>query len=389
MTARSPFVYLDNAATSWPKAPGVAEAVARSLAQPFGSPGRGSHAGALSADRVVFETRGAAAALFGFADPARLIFTPGTTASLNMILRGAVEAGSLVVVSASEHNSVMRPLRALERERGMRSRIFAVDARGLPDLAAFEETLSEKPALVLFTAASNVTGALFPFAQMAERTARLSPSTVIGIDAAQAAGELPIDLSSFPFDYVCVSAHKGLLAPAGLGLLFLGPRASPAPLLFGGTGSDSASEAQPEVLPDRFESGTLNLPGIAGLLAAARFLAAEGVAALAARRKQAAERIRDGLAGMRGFVVHGPDRPQQRLSLLSVSHRALPLDELARMLDERGIACRHGLHCAPSAHRAIGTLADGGTIRISPGPFTTGEEVERALAAFREIGDQA
>jgi len=389
MTARSSFVYLDNAATSWPKAPGVAEAAARSLEQPFGSPGRGSHAGALSADRLVFQARSAAAALFGFADPSRLIFTSGTTASLNMILRGCLSAGSLVAVSAAEHNSIMRPLRALEQERGVRARIFAGDARGLPDLADFETALSGTPALLLFTAASNVTGALFPFVHMAERAARLSPSTLIGIDAAQAAGDLPIDLSSFPFDFFCVSAHKGLLAPAGLGLLFLSPRASPAPLLYGGTGSDSASDAQPEVLPDRFESGTLNLPGIAGLLAAAHFLAAEGVAALASRRKEAAERIRDGLAGMRGFVVHGPDRPGDRLSLLSVSHRTLPVDELARKLDERGIACRHGLHCAPSAHRGIGTLDAGGTIRISPGPFTTGEEVEQTLAAFRQIGDQA
>ena len=388
MTAGPSFTYLDNAATSWPKAPGVAGAVSRSLEEPFGSPGRGTHAGALSADRLLYEARKAAAELFHFRDPERLIFTSGTTASLNMVIRGSLERGALAAVSSVEHNSVMRPLRAVERERNLRVLVFRCTALGGPDLDAFDRALEEKPALLVFTSASNVTGALFPFAEMAERAARLSPSTLVCIDAAQAAGEVPIDLGSFPFDYFCVSPHKGLLAPAGLGLLFLGPRASPAPLLFGGTGSDSASEAQPDFLPDRYESGTLNLPGIAGLLAAVSYLKQEGVAALASRRRRAAESLRNGLAAVRGITLYGPDDPSDRVSVLSLRHQIVPLDDLARKLDERGIACRHGLHCAPSAHRTIGTLAWGGTIRLSPGPFTTPEDIARTVAAFREIGEE-
>jgi selenocysteine lyase/cysteine desulfurase len=206
------------------------------------------------------------------------------------------------------------------------------------------------------------------------------------IDAAQAAGEIPIDLGAFPFDFFCASPHKGLLAPAGLGLLFLGPRASPTPLIYGGTGSRSESEEQPDLLPDRYESGTLNLPGIAGLLAAVRFLEKEGVATLAARRRRAADQLRAEISSVPGFRLYGPESAAQRLPLFSVTHDSIPLDELALGLDRRGIACRGGLHCAPAAHRTIGTYDSGGTLRVSPGPFTSASEIDTAVRAFKEIG---
>jgi cysteine desulfurase/selenocysteine lyase len=374
------FIYLDNAATSWPKAPGVAEAVARSLREPLGSPGRGTHAGVVSADRLVFEARTLAAELFHFADPSRLVFTPGTTFSLNLALRGTLGRGARVAVSCMEHNSVMRPLRAMERERG-------VSVRAFRDNDEFLSILEQKPALLVFMSASNVTGAAFPFARMARDAARLTPDTLVCIDAAQSAGEVPIDLGSFPFDFFCVSPHKGLLSPAGLGLLFLGPRALPEPLLHGGTGSDSESREQPSFLPDRYESGTQNLPAIAGLLAALRYIMDTGVPVLAERRRRALERLREGLRGIEGFRARGGGGwPEDRLSILSITHDHIPLDELARQLDEKGIACRHGLHCAPAAHGAIGTLADGGTVRLSPGPFTTQSDVDRTLAIMRQIG---
>jgi len=373
------FIYLDNAATSWPKAPGVAEAVARSLDEPFGNPGRGIHAGAVSADRLVYEARTTAARLFLFADSARLVFTAGTTHSLNLVLRGTLRSGASVAVSALEHDSVMRPIRALQKERGVSVHVFR-------DRDAFQEIVKERPDLLLFTSASNVTGEMFPFPEMAKTASRVSPDTLIGIDAAQSAGEIPIDLGSFPFDFFCVSPHKGLLGPAGLGLLFLGPRAAPEPLVYGGTGSDSESEEQPGFLPDRYESGTMNLPGIAGLLAATRYVLGTGVEVLARKRKQGAERLRQEISGLPGFRIHGPARAEDRLSILSLTHERIPLDELARMLDERGIACRHGLHCAPAAHRAIGTLSAGGTVRLSPGPFTSSADVDAAAQALREIG---
>ncbi len=358
------------------------------MRKPFGSPGRGIHRGAISADRLVYEARTAAADLFRFADSARLIFTPGTTSSLNLILRGALQEGDIALVSGMEHNAVMRPLRALEKERRCKVHVFPCTSQGLPDMNAFREALGGAPKLLLFTAASNVTGALFPFQEMASLAARISPRTLIGIDAAQAAGEIPIDLGSFPFDFFCVSPHKGLLAPAGLGLLFLGPRADPAPLIYGGTGSRSDSEEQPDFLPDRYESGTMNLPAIAGLLAAVRYLAKEGVQKLSARRRGAEERLRDAVSSVSGFVIHGPHKPEDRLSLFSISHDRIPLDELAMKLDEGGITCRSGLHCAPAAHRTIGTFGRGGTVRVSPGPFTTAGEIARAVSAFRKIGEQ-
>jgi cysteine desulfurase / selenocysteine lyase len=382
MSDEAPFIYLDNAATSWPKAPGVPQAVARSLTEPFGSPGRGTHAGAVSADRLTFEARTRAARLFNFTEPERLIFTPGTTASLNLVLRGTLRRNAVAAVSSMEHNAVMRPLAALEREAGVSVRIFRDDGE-------FLRILEERPDLLVFTSASNVTGAAFPFARMAKDAARLSPETLVCIDAAQSAGEVAVDLGSFPFDFFCVSPHKGLLGPSGLGLLFLGPRAAPAPLIYGGTGSDSESREQPVFLPDRYESGTQNLPGIAGLLAAIRYVQETGVLVLAERRKRASEELRDGLLRVPGFRIHGPAASEERLSILSITHERIPIDELARKLDESGIACRHGLHCAPAAHEAIGTLAVGGTVRLSPGPFTTHGDVDRTLAVLRQIGAQA
>ncbi len=346
------------------------------------APGRGTHAAAMSADRLTFEARTSAAGLFHFAEPERLIFTPGTTASINLVLRGTLRRGAMVAVSAMEHNAVMRPVRALERQLGLSVRVFR-------DNGEFLRILEGRPDLLVFTSASNVTGEALPFQEMTQAASRLSPETLICIDAAQSAGEVPIDLGSFPFDFFCVSPHKGLLSPAGLGLLFLGSRALPDPLLYGGTGSDSESEEQPAFLPDRYESGTQNLPALAGLLAATRYILETGPAELAARRKNAAESLRQGLSGIRGFCIHGPAKPEQRLSILSITHERIPIDELARKLDERGIACRHGLHCAPAAHRAIGTLASGGTVRLSPGPFTTQSDVHQALQALAEIGAES
>jgi cysteine desulfurase / selenocysteine lyase len=386
MPSLKSFIYMDNATTSFPKAPGVPEAVAESLREPFGNPGRGTHIGALSADRLVYEARTATAALFGFSDSTRLIFTPGTTESLNLILRGVLQAGDSIAVSSVEHNAVMRPLRAMEKDQKCKVRVFSCSSLGMPNMESFRETLSSAPKLLLFTAASNVTGSLFPYREMAELATRLSPRTLIGIDAAQVAGELSIDLGSFPCDFFCVSAHKGLLAPAGLGLLFLGPRAHPAPLVYGGTGSRSESEEQPDFLPDKYESGTRNLPAIAGLLAAVRYMMKEGVTGLSARRRHASESLRDAVSPIPGIVIYGPKKSEDRLSFFSISHKGIALDELALGLDKRGIACRKGLHCAPAAHHTIGTLDQGGTIRVSPGPFTTAEEIDRAASAFREIG---
>ena len=252
--------YLDNASTSWPKAPGVAEAVASSL-QDGGSPGRGSHASALSADRLVYAARKETAGLFGFADSSRVIFTPGTTESLNLVIRGTLASSQGVLVSGMEHNAVMRPLRAMEKEIGITVTEFACDRAGRPDPRSFKELLRRAPDLLVFTAASNVTGAVFPFEEMARMSAALSPGTLVAIDGAQAAGEMPIDLSSFPFDFFCLSAHKGLLAPPGVGVLFLGPRAAPRPLVYGGTGSDSGSEEQPLFLPGPIRERDTEPPG--------------------------------------------------------------------------------------------------------------------------------
>lgn len=376
-------IYLDNAATSFPKAPGVAEAVARQIAGGGGSAGRAGHALALDASRVLFEAREELARLFGLGDARRLVFCKNATEALNLAILGAVPEGGTVATSALEHNSVMRPLRRLESARGASIRVFGCDAEGRPDPSEFEAALAVKPDLVVVTAASNVTGALLPVGEIAESCRRVGAA--ICVDGSQIAGHVRLDVDALGLDYFCFSGHKGLLGPGGTGGLCLGPGALPEPLLRGGTGSASESEYQPEELPDRYEAGTQNIPGIAGLLAALRFLAGTGLETVASREEALTQRLLEGLVRLPGATLYGPPPGARRAPIVSLAAAGIDLGRLARELDLRGIAVRAGLHCAPAAHRAIGTFDRGGTLRFSPGFFTTEGEIDQTLSAMEEL----
>jgi cysteine desulfurase / selenocysteine lyase len=382
-------IYLDNAATSFPKAPGVAEAVSRSLSELPGSAGRASHAYAREASEVLYEARARLASFIGAIPQGeapqaeRLIFTKSATEALNLAILGLVPSGGLVAASELEHNAVMRPLRYLEAERGVRLIIFPCDPSGRPDPRALAEALGMRPDLLVMSAASNVTGALPPLAEVSEECAR--KRTPLLVDGSQLVGHLPFSVSSLGLSLFAFSGHKGLLGPAGTGALWMAPGVEPVPLIRGGTGSASESETQPDFLPDRYEAGTQNIAALAGLSAALEYLETETLSRVASREAALVERLHSGLLSLPGVSVSGPPLGAPRAPLLSFVAEGLDSGEVARELDLRGIACRMGLHCAPSAHKSAGTFERGGSIRLSPSYFTAEGEIDETIAALKEI----
>lgn len=374
-------IYLDNAATSHPKAPGVPGAVARFLMEVDVSAGRGSHALAREASRLLFQVRERCATLLGFRDPDRLTFTKNATEALNLVLLGQIPAGGTVILSSLEHNSVMRPLRHLEATRNARLVVVPFDACGRPDPKALREALGQGADLFVLTAASNVTGGLTPVAEIAEQCSHAH--IPLCVDASQAVGHLALPMESVAC--CCFSGHKGLLGPMGTGGVYVAPGFQPAPLLHGGTGSDSELEHQPTFLPDAYEAGTPNLPGLAGLLAALDFLEATGLERIQAREAALCDQLLAGMLDLPGVTAPGPTVGERRAPVVSLCVEGRDLGEVALAFDRRDIALRVGLHCAPAAHRSLGTFEVGGTLRLSPGFFTTEDEIDAAIEAMGEI----
>jgi len=384
-------IYLDNAATSWPKPPEVGRAMVECLEREAGNPGRSGHRLSLAAARRVYAVREAVAKLFSAPDPVRVIFTHNATMAVNLALGGLLGPGDRVVCTGMEHNAVMRPLRDLE-ERGIAVAVAPCDPAGRLDLEAFERTVNAAPTrLVVLNHASNVTGTICPVAEAAA-VARRAGALVL-LDAAQTAGAVPIHMAALGVDLVAFTGHKGLLGPSGTGGLILGERVNAAemvPLLKGGTGSRSAQERQPPDLPDRFEAGTINFVGIAGLGAGLDALAAMGgPEAVGRHERNLAQQLWDGLSSIPGVRLYGPADPAERVAVVSFTIDGLTVSAIGARLDEEfGVLARVGLHCAPAAHRTIGTFPTG-TVRFSPGPFTTEDQIARALAAVRTIAERA
>lgn len=378
-------IYMDNAATSWPKPPEVIAAMASFLAESGGNPGRSGHRLSIAAGRVVLEAREAMAALVGIEDPFRVVFTLNVTHALNTALFGLLSAGDRVVTTSMEHNSVMRPLRELER-RGVEVVIAPCDREGFIDVDRFAHEIGAGAQVACFQHASNVTGTLQPIAELV--TLARQAGTVTIVDAAQTAGAVPIDLSAVPIDIFAFTGHKALLGPPGTGGLILGPGFSPKrlqPLVRGGTGSRSESDEHPDMLPDRFEAGTPNGVGLAGLAAGVQVLKKHGVAKIRAREVELTRELLSGLGPIPGVTVYGPADPEQRTPCLSIRVAGRRVDEVGLMLDEEyGILTRVGLHCAPAAHRTLGTFPEG-TVRLAPGFFTTSEDIRRVVHAVSEI----
>lgn len=377
-------VYLDNAATSFPKPPMVGARM-REYVDEVGAPvNRGSYEAAQQAELVTLRLRQRLCALFGFADPAHVILTPGNTWGLNMLLSGALRPGDHVLVSAMEHNAVMRPLTLLAK-RGVVFDRIPCDAEGRLQADRIETMLRLNTRLVLLAHASNVSGTVQDAAAVGEICA--ARGIAFALDAAQTAGHIPLDFTALHLSALSVPAHKGLMGPQGIGALLLRPDFAETiePLVSGGTGSVSDSEDIPLYLPDRFEPGTPNLPGIYGWEAALEYLESVTVEAVAAHDRALSARLLGGLREIPGVVLVGPDTTAGRVGVFSLDFPGKDNAEIAARLEEEfGILTRCGLHCAPSAHRTLGTFPRG-TVRLSLGWFNTEADIDRALRAIKAV----
>jgi len=379
-------IYLDNAATSWPKPTEVYDAVDHWQRNVGAPAGRGAYDEALQSDRLVHDARRAVAGVLGVKDPKSLVFAFNGTDALHLAIQGLIRPGDHVVTTVCEHNSVLRPLRQLADERGVAVAHVGANAEGVVSAADVVAAVAPRTRFVVVTQASNVTGALQPIAEIGEELRRRGIMFVV--DAAQSAGEIPLDLDALPADFVAMPGHKGLLGPLGTGVLYVRPGCEERLMSIrtGGTGSESRSTRQPATMPDKFESGNLNVPGLVGLGAAARWLSARGVAAVREHAVALVRKLLDGLDGVPGLSVVGPRAAESRVGVVSVRLEGYDPQELAAVLaTSYGIECRAGLHCAPLMHRALATESAGGTLRLSCGPFTTDDDVDAAVAAIREV----
>ncbi len=364
-------IYLDNGATTMQKAPGVYEAVAWGLRH-CGNPGRGGYPAAMEAANAVFRCRERAGRLF-HCDPEQVVFTMNCTHGLNTAIRTLVKPGDKVVISGFEHNAVTRPLHHLGCEVLTAGRcLFS----WTDTLDAFEEALKKKPKAAIFTHVSNVFGYILPIEDMAKLCRQYGVPFII--DAAQSAGSQPLDLEKLGAAFIAMPGHKGLLGPMGTGLLLCAQL--PEPLMQGGTGSQSYSQEMPELLPDRAEAGTQNLPGICGLSAALKYLERQDLGKLAQREAQEAGKAAMGLKALGATVFYGPHQGGTVSFLPPKGDCEMVTEKLAL----RGICLRAGLHCAPVAHESAGTI-DTGTIRVSFGPDAGPGQTRALLEACRGV----
>ncbi|MBB6731714.1 aminotransferase class V-fold PLP-dependent enzyme [Cohnella zeiphila] len=376
-------IYMDNAATSWPKPPQVQEAMESALREASANPGRGSHEMAVKASRVLFEGRKASAKLFGFSNPNDLAFTLNTTHALNMALQGWLRPGDHVVTTSVEHNSVRRPLEALRRRWGIDVTYVETDAFGIIDLKKLKDEIRPRTRLVVATHSSNLLGTIVPIADVAE-IARAKGVKLL-VDAAQSAGVLDIDVEGMGIDMLAFPGHKGLMGPQGTGGLYLHPDLELEPLMYGGTGSRSESPEQPVVRPDRYEAGTPNTVGIAGLTAGVRFVSDQTPARIHRRELELTRQLMEGLLELPGVSVLGPGPEAERTAIVSFIVEGMDPSETAFVLDRQyGIAVRSGFHCTPLGHQSAGT-SETGAVRASPGYFTTESDIVSMLDAVREI----
>lgn len=378
-------IYLDHAATSWPKPPEVLAAITDFLTHSGGNPGRSGHRMSIDAARIVYNAREGLAQLFGIHDPLRVIFTANATEAINLALYGLLKPGNRVVTSGIEHNAVMRPLRDLAH-RGIDLQIVPCDQTGLLDLAALAQALRTKTRLVVLNHASNVVGTISPVSRAVELAHHAG--ALFLLDAAQSAGCLPIDMPTLGVDLLAFTGHKALCGPPGTGGLVLADKFDAMqlePLVRGGTGSRSEYEEQPLALPDRFESGTPNAMGIAGLGAGVRWLLARGIDAIRAHEIALTRELLAGLAGNSRLHIYGTGDAEQQTATVSITVEEMVVSDVGFQLDENyDIMCRVGLHCAPAAHRTIGTFP-AGTVRLALGWSNTLEQVHQVIEALQRI----
>jgi cysteine desulfurase family protein len=372
-------VYLNNAATSWPKAPGVAEAVQLSFDRPAVEPGRGSSTG----DDPVKGCRERMAELLDVADASRIIFTLNATAALNLAIQGVtLHPGDLVVTSAAEHNSVLRPIEKLRRERPLKVEIIGITPEGCLDEEQFHKALDSGPRLVVLTHASNVTGRVFDVAPLFEAAKKAGALTLL--DASQSLGAIPVQPETLHADLVAFTGHKALLGPTGTGGLYVAPGTELEQAIVGGTGARSDLLEHPREMPQRLEAGTANLAGLAGLRAALGWLDSNGDEHRAAASRLA-RCLRTELVSIEGVQLFDQCGEGENTGIVSFRIAGWDVQEAGMILGESfGVICRAGLHCAPLMHSSLGTRPEG-TVRFSVSGFNSEDEIDSAISAVRQL----
>jgi len=376
--------YFDNAATSWPKPGSVMKVMQRYFFYGGGNPGRSGHRKAIEAGKTVLNTRQLLASLFNIKDPSSIVFTKNATEALNIAIVGSLKPGDHVVTTSMEHNSVMRPLRHLE-DGGVRISVAKTDSKGRTAVRAIEREVEDSTKLIAVTHASNVTGTINDIEAIGNFCRKRNIRFLV--DAAQTVGVVPIDVEKINADLLAFSGHKGLLGPQGTGGLYVKNADLSDPLMRGGTGSLSDREDQPDFMPDRYESGTLNVIGIAGLGESVRWVIDRGVERIMEHDSQLLEIFVNELSENERFKLYGLGKAYEQTGVVSINIKGLSPSRVGEVLDRKyGILTRIGLHCAPQAHKTLGTFPDG-TVRFSWGVFTKQKDIVDATHALREIAE--
>lgn len=377
-------IYLDNAATTFPKPEQVYLAIEHALRKIGAGPGRGGHSLGLEATRVVFEARENLAAFFGIGDSSRLVFTHSATEGLNLAISGLLRPGDHVITTTMEHNSLARPLNHAI-QRGVDVTWIPCDRQGFVDPGQIKSAMRRETRLIALSNCSNVNGCVQPVEEIGLLASR--SGVLFLVDAAQSAGVIPIDVREMNIDLMAAPGHKGLLGPLGTGILYVAEGVELSPLIVGGTGGFSDSQEQPAAMPERFESGTLNAPGIAGLGAGVDFILSTGLEAIRKKEAHLVSALSEGLGEIGRVRLYGHEDPRRHCGPVSFDLEGVDPSEVGFILDrEYGICVRVGLHCSPAAHRTLGTWPRG-TVRVSPGFFNTDGDIELFLNAVRNIAD--
>jgi cysteine desulfurase/selenocysteine lyase len=378
-------IYLDNAAGTHPKPERVKQAMIRAIDEFGANPGRGNYALTRKTAAMVEEVREKVAEFFDLPDSSRVIFTSGATMSLNMAIFGMLKQGSSLILSGMEHNAVSRPAVALEDEDLLDIKSLRGDSEGYLRLEQIINACASypRPSLLALTHASNVCGSLAPLHEIAVIVRRRNIPLLV--DAAQSAGLINISMKKTLISLLAIAGHKALYGPPGIGLLLVSEKVAPKPFMHGGTGNRSEERSQPHFFPDRLEAGSVNVPGIAGLAAGLDFVKEVSIEELYNKSMRLTDRLAEMAGNIRGIELYLPRKPRARVPVLALNIRKRNPGEAAALLDSRyGIAIRSGYHCAPAAHRALGTMEEG-CLRFSPGWFNTEAEIEKAGMALAEL----
>jgi len=383
---RLTMIYLDNAATSFPKPDSVITEMEKCMRTYCANPGRGSHAMAVQSALVVISIRENIAKLLNVKDYLNICFTKNATEALNLAICGCLSKGDHVITTCMEHNSVLRPLKALEKFNGIDLTIVSGDDLGRIDPVQIKKSINRKTRLIVCTLSSNVNGIIMPIKEISKIAN--DNGILFLVDASQGCGSIKINLIDYYNSMIAFPGHKGLMGPQGTGGLYVAPNIYLKPLMSGGTGSKSGRLFQPDIIPDKYESGTLNTPGIVGLGAGVEFILKKGEDEIKTKKDALIKRLHAGIVQNRQIKIYSPENVLENSGIVAFNIKGIDSSEISDSLDKNySIACRSGLHCAPLAHNHFKTNTTG-MVRLSVGYFNSLYEIDKAILAINRIAHQ-